>query len=98
MTGAQVFDSEGTFLRQFGMEGSRPGRFDGPRGVACDRNGNVIVCDTFNGRLQALRSDGVFVTEWAIAGETYDVAISADGKIYVDNFSEGCLEVFAFPA
>ena len=40
-----VFNSSGTFLRNWGSQGSGDGQFSSPNGVAVDLSGNVIVID-----------------------------------------------------
>ena len=47
-----VFTCEGEFLTSFGTFGNGPGQFNGPRGIAVDKNGVVYVSDTDNNRLQ----------------------------------------------
>ena len=48
-------------LRSFGKLGSGPGEFDEPSGIAVDE-GNVLVCDTGNNRIQKFTADGHFIT------------------------------------
>ena len=50
--------------RQWGSQGSDPGQFDEPRGVALTSGGDVVVCDYANHRVQVLRPDGTFVCQW----------------------------------
>jgi uncharacterized protein (TIGR03663 family) len=49
----QVFDPAGRALRAFGGEGSEPGRFQEPVGLAIDGE-TLYVADTWNGRIQRL--------------------------------------------
>jgi hypothetical protein len=47
------------FLRIFGCRGSSQGQFNGPRSMAWDLQGNVVVADEMNNRLQVIQlSDG----------------------------------------
>ena len=48
----QVFNSEGEFLLKFGSNGEGNGQFNAPTGVAVDANGNIIVADWGNSRIQ----------------------------------------------
>ena len=45
------------FLRAIGGEGTIPGRFKSPRGLAMDSNHMVYVADTGNHRIQVIRPD-----------------------------------------
>ena len=47
-----VFTSEGGFVTSFGRQGSGPGQFDDPYGLAVDNSGVVYVCDYGNKRVQ----------------------------------------------
>ena len=44
-----------------GSQGSGPGQFNRPLGVAVDAEGNLVVADTGNDRVQVLRPDGSHV-------------------------------------
>lgn len=43
---------EGNFCFRFGSPGSRDGHFQSPSGVAVTREGNIVVADTMNNRIQ----------------------------------------------
>jgi len=47
-----VFNTEGEFLLKFGSNGEGNGQFNAPTGVAVDANGNIIVADWGNSRIQ----------------------------------------------
>ena len=47
-----VFTSEGLFLTSFGGEGTEPGKFLFPSGLAVDSSGFVYVCNNWNNRVQ----------------------------------------------
>lgn len=51
----QVFNTEGEFLLKFGSNGEGNGQFNAPTGVAVDVNGNIIVADWGNSRIQVRR-------------------------------------------
>ena len=47
-----LFTQEGDFLTSFGTKGDRPGQFDKPMQVAIGRDGQCLVTDDINNRLQ----------------------------------------------
>ena len=62
---------------------------DGPWGLHIDAAGNVLVADTYNGRVLKFNADGVYIP-WGIAGaglttlsEPSDVATASQGRVYV---------------
>lgn len=61
-------DTQGIFLYQFGSEGTAPGQFKHPRGVATDSEGFILVADSGNSRVQVFRSDGVYVSQFGSPG------------------------------
>jgi len=68
----QQFQSDGTFLRQWGGIGMGPGRFgqpagglqSGPTGIAIAPDGTIFVADTWNHRIAAFTSDGTPLRQW----------------------------------
>lgn len=44
----------------FGTEGENDGELCRPWGICCDKNGNIIVADRSNNRIQIFHSDGTF--------------------------------------
>ena len=54
-----------------GGRGSDKGRFDGPTGIAVDANGNVLVADTNNGRIEKFSPTGGFLSSMGIKGIGY---------------------------
>lgn len=47
-----MFSPEGEFILKFGSNGEGNGQFNAPTGVAVDANGNIIVADWGNSRIQ----------------------------------------------
>jgi len=95
----QVFDNEGNFLRKWGRYGSTNGELTdanalfGPRGLAVDSGGNLLVADTGNKRIIQFTPDGELVNQVGGGGvilgrfeEPVDVAVNQlDGSVYVSD-------------
>ncbi len=47
-----IFSPNGKVIRCFGKTGSKPGEFNGPSGIAVNSQGQIIVADQHNQRLQ----------------------------------------------
>ncbi len=93
----QAFDAEGNFLAKWGIfnilgpDQTDPMILFGPRGMAVDASGNVLVADTGNKRIIRYTGDGQYIDQIGGGGvilgrfeEPTDVAVSpVDGTIYV---------------
>ena len=56
-----VFKPDGTLARTFGHQGDAKGDFNYPAGLALLANGNLVIADTNNYRLQEVTTAGKFV-------------------------------------
>ncbi len=50
-----AYNLRGNFMFEFGGKGWSPGWFNYPTSVAVDKNGNIIIADLFNQRVQVLK-------------------------------------------
>lgn len=101
----QVFGPDGVVKRLIGESGSGPGQLSAPGGVAVAANGDLLVAEFYNHRVQHLRSDGSFVNQWGTTGETgagagifnypTDVALGAQGTLYVADGYNDRVQAFA---
>jgi DNA-binding beta-propeller fold protein YncE/4-amino-4-deoxy-L-arabinose transferase-like glycosyltransferase len=76
------------YLSMWGGQGTEPGQFQGPRGIAVDRQrGQVYVVDTGNKRVQVFELDGGFIAVWDRSDESFeepfDVVVDSQGEVYV---------------
>ena len=101
----QVFGLDGTPRAIIGGPGSGPGQFNAPGGVALAPNGDLIVADFYNQRVQQLKPDGSFVRQWGTTDEIgirggefnypTDVAVGADGTVFVADGYNDRIQAFA---
>lgn len=64
-----LFDRDGHGLFEVGGDGSAPGLFNEPVGVAVDpRDGSLFVADAWNGRIQKLGPDLDALAAWPVPG------------------------------
>ncbi len=81
-----------------------PGSFAEPWGIATDNDGNILVADTWNHRIQKFDSNGNFLIQWGLPGEAKDgldrlwgprgVVVSPDGKVFVTDTGNKRVVVF----
>jgi DNA-binding beta-propeller fold protein YncE len=66
-----------------GGRGAGKGEFDSPTGIFVDGNGNVLVADTNNGRIEKFSPNGTFVTSIGQFEAPSGIAVDRMGNIYV---------------
>ena len=54
--------------REWGKQGTKPGEFDQPGGMAFTGDGTLLVCDQVNHRMQRFTADGKFLAAWGEYG------------------------------
>ncbi|MER7212553.1 peptidyl-alpha-hydroxyglycine alpha-amidating lyase family protein [Streptosporangium sp. NPDC000239] len=80
-----VFDAAGRFAGAWGELGDRDGAFSIPHGIALRGNGDVVVADRRNARVQVFSADGRHLATHSSAaiGRPYDVAVGPGDVLYV---------------
>ena len=83
------FDSNGKYIKEWGVKGTAPGQFDIPHTLAMDSQGRLFVGDRNNNRIQIFDQDGKFLTAWTQFSRPSGIWIDAKDTIYVaDSESE----------
>lgn len=98
-----VFDLKtGERKAAFGRHGTGDGEFGFPTSLAFDHDGNLLVIDQLNARVQVLTEDGRFVQKFGSLGVGYanfvrpkDVAVDELGLVYVSDAAFGNVQIFA---
>lgn len=72
-----------------------------PRGIACDKQGNILVADLDNHVIHLLRGDGVFVTHVLSStspiSQPWGICVDSQNKVWVveRNMSGGEVQTYA---
>lgn len=97
-----VADLKGNFLFAFGKLGGGDGEFNLPLSVAVESDGGIVVCDSFNGRVQRFNAQGVFVSKFGRRGDGIGdfelikgVAVDSEGHIYVTDGRGNRVTIFS---
>jgi DNA-binding beta-propeller fold protein YncE len=98
----QKYNSNGTFISQWGSYGPGEGQFTRPNGLTLDSSGNVYVADSGNNRITKFDPNGNAITEFRFEGtETGEfrnpVGVAADlqGNIYVVDNGNNRIQKFS---
>ncbi|VDP07601.1 unnamed protein product [Soboliphyme baturini] len=91
-------------LKFFGREGDGDGCFKRPQGIEIDAQGNVVVADSRNNRIQVFSSQLNFMCSFgvhninahprSVMDRPCDVCVTADGRIFVVDFGNNKIHVF----
>jgi sugar lactone lactonase YvrE len=76
------FDNRGRLVASWGQPGRQVGCLAVPHGIALRPDGNLMVADRENDRLQVVTPDGEFRETWAVQ-RPCQVFLDADGLVYV---------------
>jgi DNA-binding beta-propeller fold protein YncE len=96
-----IFDKEGRFLAQWGVQGAGPGAFDRPAGLVFDADQHLLVVDGRNNRIQRYTKDGRFLGQWGQGGRgpgelnlPWGIAVDQEGDVYVADWRNDRVQKF----
>lgn len=89
------FSATGTLLGSFGTAGPGIGQFLSARGVAVDPQGDVLVIDSVNNRLQEFSFGGVLKSHQSGFSGAVGVAADSRGNVYVADTGNNRIKRFA---
>jgi DNA-binding beta-propeller fold protein YncE len=91
----------GLYLTQWGSDGSGPGQFKSPQGVAVDSSNDVYVADYADSRIEKFDRNGNYLIQWGSYGTNNGqfnspagVAVDSSNNIYVADFGNRRVEKF----
>lgn len=94
-----VTDLDGNHLFSFGKRGDADGEFNLPQGVALEKDGTIVVADSFNARVQRFTPQGEFKSKFGRRGDSpgdfaiiKGVAVDSEDHIYI---TDGKLNQFS---
>ncbi len=86
----QKFTVNGTFVSQWGGQGTGNGQFESPRGISTDCAGNVYVTDFTNPRVQVFDKNGNYLTQFGSSSQFTSpqaIAVDKSGDVYVGDWN-----------
>ena len=101
----QEFAPDGSYLREWGKQGSEPGEFSRPQAIECDKDGLVWIADACNHRIQVYDVSGPkpeLVKIWGKPGKEigelqtpYGIAFDQDATLLVAEFGNHRIQRFS---
>lgn len=88
------FSADGTHLFSWGEPGTRVGEFNMPHGVHVDKDGQVLVCDRENDRVQVFSQEGEYLSTWTtqlIGPAVFHV--DDDDVVYIPEHNGGLISI-----
>ncbi|RJQ46476.1 MAG: 6-bladed beta-propeller [Nitrospiraceae bacterium] len=89
------------FMGKIGREGNAPGTFHYPTNMFVAKNGNILVTDSLNFRIQIFSPDGIFLKAFGKPGDSpgyfarpRGVAADSDGNIYIVDAMFDNIQIF----
>ena len=99
---AQIFNSNGDFIRSFGRQGSNQGEFQKPFGIAFDKDGKIFVADKNNHRVQIFNGEGRYMGMFGGEGsldshlsDPWGLSLDSQGNIIVADSGNKLIKIFS---
>ncbi|WP_009631716.1 scytonemin biosynthesis PEP-CTERM protein ScyF [Synechocystis sp. PCC 7509] len=93
--------SSGEVTGSIGSNGTAPGQFQGPSGVGITPDGNLVVTDQFNNRIQVIDQEGKALLTFGKQGtgdgefnQPIDAEVDEEGNIYVTDSINSRVQIF----
>lgn len=93
--------SSGEITGSIGSNGTAPGQFQGPSGIGITSEGNLVVTDQFNNRIQVIDQEGNALLTFGKQGtgdgefnQPIDAEVDEEGNIYVTDSINSRVQVF----
>jgi hypothetical protein len=74
------------FLAEWGQEGTEPGQFHFPVGIAINAADEVYVTDNINNRVQKFDGNGKLLAHFPVLPNPGGIALDEDGNLYLCHF------------
>jgi sugar lactone lactonase YvrE len=79
---------EPRLLSEWGSDGSKPGEFHFPIGIAINAADEIFVTDFYNDRVQKFSTDGKLLAVIPVLSTPGGIALSRSGDMYLSHFAE----------
>lgn len=96
-----VFDKQGHFLHQWGVQGHGEGELNRPAGLTFDTDDCLMVVDGLNNRVQRYAKDGQFLGQWGRGGNgagefnvPWGIATDSENQVYVADWRNDRIQKF----
>jgi sugar lactone lactonase YvrE len=74
------------FLLMWGKQGSEPGEFHFPIGIAITPSDEILITDHYNSRVQKFSAEGKLLSHFAVLPNPGGIALDKSGNIYLSHF------------
>jgi sugar lactone lactonase YvrE len=99
----EMFDADGSFIREFGEAGDGPGYFARPKGISIDGDGHIWVADGMQDRVQVFTPEGrlrIYMGEHGMLPGQFqslaNVMVDKNNRVFTTELYPGRLQVFRY--